>query len=179
MPSTIRVLGLGNVLTGDDGFGPAVISVLQAAFEWPAHVEVLDVGTPGLDLTPFVGGAQVVVLVDTVASQGAPGELRVYDKAALLRHAPQPRVGPHDPGVKEALLILEFAQQGPEAVTLVGVIPAASPTTPGLSAPLRAAVAPAVEAVLAALAPHGVVPARRPLAAPVQPWWETAPLYGA
>lgn len=177
MPPVIRVLGLGNVLTGDDGFGPAVVAVLQAAYDWPAHVEVIDVGTPGLDLTPFVSGAAVVVFVDTVKSQGAPGDLRLYDKAEILRHAPQPRVGPHDPGVKEVLLMLDFAGTGPADVLLVGAIPLATPASPGLSPPVRAAIAPAVRAVVEALRARGVEPVERPLAAPLQPWWEVAPIY--
>lgn len=177
MPS-IRVLGLGNVLTGDDGFGPSVISALQAAFEWPEHVEVIDVGTPGLDLTPFVSEADVVIFVDTVKSEGAPGELRLYDKAAILRHAPQPRLSPHDPGVKEVLLMLDFAQRGPADVLLVGAIPQACPTEPGLSDAVRAAVAPAVDAVLRALRDRGVEPVRRALEGPVVPWWEVGPVFG-
>ena len=42
----IRVIGLGNVLMSDDGFGPFVVRVLEAAFEWPPNVEVIDAGTP-------------------------------------------------------------------------------------------------------------------------------------
>ena len=48
----IRVLGLGNVLMSDDGFGPFVVRVLEATYECPPGVDVVDVGTPGLDLTP-------------------------------------------------------------------------------------------------------------------------------
>ena len=50
-----------------------------------------------------------MIIVDTVKSDLPPGTLRVYDKAGVLRHPPSVRVGPHDPGVKEALLMLEFA----------------------------------------------------------------------
>jgi hydrogenase maturation protease len=177
MPPTIRVLGLGNVLTGDDGFGPAVVCVLQAAFEWPEHVEIIDVGTPGLDLTPFVADAETVVFLDTVKSEGAPGDLRLYDKAAILRHAPQPRLSPHDPGVKEVLLMLDFAGQGPADVVLVGAVPQSSPMAPGLSEPLRAAIGPAIEAVLDLMRARGVEPAPRALDGPVRPWWEVAPVY--
>lgn len=177
MPRLVRVLGLGNVLGGDDGFGPCVVTALQSAFEWSEGVEVIDVGTPGLDLVPFVSGVDVLVIVDTVKSPGTPGELRVYDKAAILKHPPQPRVSPHDPGVKETLLALDFAGDGPAEVVLVGAIPGDLKMEPGLSPSLRAAVAPAVEAVLDALRARGVEPARRLPADPVLPWWEVAPVY--
>lgn len=51
---TVAVLGLGNVLMGDDGFGPTVIRELEAAWTPHPEVELLDLGTPGLDLLPFV-----------------------------------------------------------------------------------------------------------------------------
>jgi hydrogenase maturation protease len=95
----IRVLGLGNVLMSDDGFGPFVIRVLEANYDCPAGVEFVDVGTPGLDLTPFLLGADAVIFVDTVTSHGVPGEIRLYDRQAILRVPPQTRTGGHDPAL--------------------------------------------------------------------------------
>lgn len=177
MSPRIRILGLGNVLAGDDGFGPAVALALQACYDWPDDVEVVDVGTPGLDLVPFVSRLEVAVFVDTVRSEGSPGEIRVYDKAQLLRHAPPARVSPHDPGVKETLLALEFAGDAPRDVVVVGAIPGPVRLEPGLSAPLRDAVPAAMEAVVAALRPFGVAPRPRALEAPVVPWWEVEAIW--
>ena len=50
----IAVVGLGNVLMGDDGFGPYVAHLLEAWYEWPDDVQVVELGTQGLDLTPYV-----------------------------------------------------------------------------------------------------------------------------
>jgi len=88
----VHVIGLGNVLMGDDALGPWVIHHLSANYELPDDVQLLDAGTPGLDLTPYLSGVPVVILVDTVRSDGAPGELRLYRKESLLKLAPQPRL---------------------------------------------------------------------------------------
>lgn len=170
----IRVLGLGNVLMGDDGFGPFVIEALTAGWVFPAHVSVIDVGTPGLDLAPFLIGADAVIVVDSVRSEGPPGTLRLYQRAAILAHAPQPRLGPHDPGFKQALLTLDFAGCGPREVLLVGAIPQTIAPRARLSPPVRAAVNDAVQAVLAELERLGspATPLRTPHA--VSPWWERA-----
>ncbi len=48
----IAVIGLGNVLMGDDAFGPYVAHLLDGWYEWPDDVQVVEVGTQGLDLTP-------------------------------------------------------------------------------------------------------------------------------
>ena len=42
---TIYVLGLGNVLMGDDGVGPAVVRAFEAEYIVPPDVEVVDLGT--------------------------------------------------------------------------------------------------------------------------------------
>ncbi len=150
------VLGLGNVLMGDDGFGPAVVHAIESAYELEGDVDVVDLGTPGLDLTPWFADADRIFLIDTVKSRLPPGTRRVYSKADLLRHTPSDRVSPHDPGVKETLLALEFAGRAPWEVTLFGVVPLQTELGVALSAPVRDAAAPTVAAVLAALQRAGI-----------------------
>jgi hydrogenase maturation protease len=169
---TIRILGLGNVLMGDDGFGPCVIHHLASRWEFPAGVEVQDLGTPGLDLIPFLAGAEVVILVDTVKAAGAPGDVRRYEKGDILRHPPSPRVSPHDPGVQEALLALEFTGQAPREVVLLGAIPATVEMSTSLTPALRAAVPVLAGRVVEELERLGVV--ARPRSSPDtgQAWWQ-------
>ena len=171
----IRVIGLGNVLMSDDGFGPFVIRVLEAAYECPAGVEFVDAGTPGLDLTPYLLGADAVVFVDTVSSLGVPGEIRVYDRDAILKVPPQARTGGHDPALKEALLTVAAAGAGPARVTLVGAIPEWIATGVVLSPRLAAAVGGAVAAVVEALGASGVRLVRRAHPAVPHIWWAAPP----
>jgi hydrogenase maturation protease len=168
----IRVLGLGNVLMGDDGFGPFVVEALRVAYDFPAGVSVIDLGTPGLDLAPYLIGADAVIVIDSVRSDGPPGALRTYSRDALLTHAPAPRLGPHDPGFTQTLLTLDFAGLGPREVTLVGVIPHTTAPCARLSPPVRASIAGAVRAVVAELESLGAPPFPRAEAEPLAPWWE-------
>ena len=94
--SPVGVFGLGNVLMGDDALGPTVIAHLLAGFEFPNEVHVEDLGTPGLDLHPHLAGRRRLILADVVKSEGEPGELRLYRKDEILKHAPGVRVSPHD-----------------------------------------------------------------------------------
>src|ERR1039457_4053642 len=136
----IRVLGLGNVLMGDDALGPWVIEELLAKWEFPEEVSVLDVGTPGLDLTPYLAGADTVFLVDTVKGDPPPGRMRVYSREELLARPPQPRLSPHDPGLSDALFTLSFAGSAPRDVLLVGVVPDVVAKGIGLSRSVQKAV---------------------------------------
>ena len=167
----VRVLGLGNVLMGDDAAGPWVVEHLRAEYEIGPGASLTDVGTPGLDLVPHIGGARVVILVDTVKSAGSAGELRLFRKEEILKHPPGPRTSPHDPGVKETLLYLDMAGQGPEEVLLVGIVPGRVEKGLGLTPEVAAAVPLAAEAVVAELRRLGIPVERRADAAPARPWW--------
>ena len=165
------MLGLGNVLMSDDGFGPFVVRVLEATYECPPGVEFIDVGTPGLDLTPYLLDTDAVIFVDTVSSTGTPGELRVYDGDAILRHPPQTRTGGHDPALKEALLTVQAAGAGPSHVRLIGAIPGWIATGVTLTPALEAAVGPAVLTIVEELATLGVRLLRRAHAEAPHIWW--------
>ncbi len=168
----ISVIGIGNVLTGDDAVGPHVVKVLEARYALPPDVHVLDAGTPGYDLTSFMADAEAVVLIDAVKAKGAPGELRVYDKKTLLEKPPMLAMSPHEPGVREALLNAEFMGVAPGIVRLVGVIPGSVATGIGLSPAVRAAVPGAVAAVLRELETLGARATERTPPAEPDLWWE-------
>jgi hydrogenase maturation protease len=171
----IAVIGIGNILTGDDAVGPYVVKVLEASYEFPADVELLDAGTPGLDLTAYMAGLEAVVIVDAVKARGAPGELKLYDRETLLKKSPVLAMSPHEPGVREALMNGDFMGVTPKVVRLVGVIPGAVDLGCTLSPPVRDAVPRVVAQVLGELRALGVEGKERvpPLAPDV--WWERKP----
>jgi hydrogenase maturation protease len=168
----IAVLGLGNVLMGDDGFGPYVVRVLESEWELPPGVVVHDLGTPGLDLAPWLADVDLVIVVDAVAARGTPGEVRTYARADLFRQAPGPRLSPHEPGLREALLSAELAGAAPRDLRVVGVVPERVATGPGLSGAVRAAVPVAAADVARLLREHGCAARRRPVPLPCDVWWE-------
>lgn len=171
----VRVLGIGNVLMSDDGFGPFVVRLLEATYECPPDAEFIDVGTPGLDLTPYLLGTDAVIFVDALSSRGEAGEIRVYDREEILRHPPQPRTGGHDPAMKEALLTVAAAGRGPSRVTLIGVIPEWIATGVVLSPQVQSAVGRAMASIVLSLESLGVrlVPRAQPHAPDV--WWSRPP----
>ncbi len=168
----VAVVGLGNVLMGDDGFGPFVVRQFQARYDYPEWVSATDLGTPGLDLVPFIDDATAVIVVDTVKLDEPPGTLRLYQRDQLLAAPRGQRFSPHDAGLVETLQMLEFSGGGPREVQLVGVVPESCAPRPGLSASARAAAELALEAVAEQLRRLGV-----PLNDRSQPrepgiWWE-------
>jgi hydrogenase maturation protease len=171
----VAIIGIGNVLAGDDAIGPHVVRTVEARYEVPEGVQVIDAGTPGYDLTAFLAGMDAVVLVDAVKAKGTAGEVRTYGKAELLEKRPVLALSPHEPGVREALLNADFMGVTPASVRLVGVIPGQVETGIGLSGPVRAAVPVAVARVASELAALGLVLRKRTPPREPDLWWERKP----
>ena len=175
IPDSIAVLGLGNVLLGDDGFGPSVIELLRARYEFAAaagapRVELLDVGTPGLGLPAHLCH-DAVILVDTVAAAAEPGALGLYRRADLDSLPAKPRVSPHDPAVQEALWLVDLDGRGPRELLLVGVVPEHVRLGEPMSPRVRAAFPAAIAAVVEELARLGAVVRARPDGESPRLWW--------
>ena len=63
----VLVLGIGNLLWADEGFGVRAVEALNQAFRFPAGVELMDGGTLGLSLLPYIETSRRV-LVELSAS---------------------------------------------------------------------------------------------------------------
>jgi len=168
----VMVLGIGNVLNSDDGLGPFVARTLHGGWDLPGDAEVVDAGTPGMDLVSMLHGVEAAILIDAVRDQGVPGAVRRYDRASILKGGARTTVSPHEPGLREALLTMEFRGGGPTDVVLWGAIPESVELGTSLSPAVRGSVPAVLDGVLAELRRLGVE-ARR-LEAPRDPdiWWE-------
>lgn len=168
----VVVVGIGNVLNSDDGLGPFVARTLQGAFDFPADAEVVDAGTPGMDLVSMLHGAEAAVFLDAVRDRGAPGEVKRYDQQEILKVGSKTVMSPHEPGLREALLAMEFQGGGPRDVTLWGAIPESTELGTRLTDTMRRSVPALIDGVLSELRRLGVEPRR--LATPRDPdiWWE-------
>lgn len=171
--SRISVIGIGNVLEGDDALGPTVVRLFEAAYAVPEDVSVIDGGTPGLDLTAYMAGLEALVVVDAIKSKsGTPGEIRVLDKPGILNRGPIVAMSPHEPGLRESILHAEFQGVAPKDVRLVGVVAGSIDFGCQLTPAARAALPGAVEQVRAQLASLGVAVAKRDQPLDPDLWWE-------
>jgi hydrogenase maturation protease len=171
----VAIVGLGNVLMGDDAFGPYMIAVLEAAYAFPRGVALIDAGTPGHELSVYLEGRDLLIVVDAVRAPGNPGELRTYSGAEVKAGSPALLASPHEPGLREALLKLDFCGRGPRRVLLVGVIPSSLESGADLSEPVSGAIPEAESAIIAALAGYGIAPARKIVRLPPDIWWKRPP----
>jgi hydrogenase maturation protease len=172
------VIGLGNVLLGDDAFGPFTIELFRSEYECGPEVEVTDLGTPGLDLAPYLYGKDLVIIVDAVSAEGKPGTVRTYGESDFSESQVHLRLTDHDPGLHESLAQLRLVDRGPSEITVVGVIPEACVFGENLSSRALAAASVAIDHIIRLLRERGFDCQRR--SHPLQPrlWWESPGVSG-
>jgi hydrogenase maturation protease len=138
-------------------------------------VDVVDAGTPGMDLAGLIADADAVIVVDTVTGDEAVGTVKTYDRQRLLSRPLQPRTNPHAPGLSETLLSLDILGLGPRDVLLVGVVPGAVEVGHALSPELEAAIPVVLGIVTDELDRLGVPLTPREDPGPPDLWWKRSP----
>jgi hydrogenase maturation protease len=118
----LLILGLGNLLCGDDGLGVAAVTRLAQRWEAPAGARVLDGGTLGLSLLPYLTEAERVILVDAVRADAAPGTL-VRLEGDDVGPAVRDRLSPHQVGVADLIDGLRLLDRLPYRLVLLGLVP--------------------------------------------------------
>ncbi len=171
----VGVIGVGNVLMGDDAAGPFAIKMLKALCVIPEQVALVDGGTAGLALPGLMDGYESVIVVDTVHAEGPSGAVFRYDQATLLAAPCAQSITPHDSGLLDALLLSDLTGDGPREVVLIGIVPDQTVAGIGLSPAVRNAMGGLVDAVVAELARLGVPMARRETPLDPDLWWERSP----
>lgn len=156
----IVVLGLGNLLCGDDGAGVAAVQRFGELYEVPPHVEVLDGGTLGLTLLTRLEGARAVILLDAVRTDDPPGTF-VRLEGETVEPAVRQRLTVHQVGVADLLDALRLLDDWPETMILLGVVARDLDLHVGLSPPVAATLPRMVEATVRELAALGIEPTPR------------------
>jgi hydrogenase maturation protease len=160
----VLVLGLGNILCGDDGAGVIAVHKLRRGWQLPPDVRVVDGGTLGLDLLALVAASDRVILVDAVRGDGPPGTI-VRLAGNEVGSAVYERLSPHQIGVADLLAGAAWCDRYPSEVVIVGIVPASVDLQIGCTPAVTDQLDTLVLAVLAELRAHGVIAVCRAVAA--------------
>jgi hydrogenase maturation protease len=154
------ILGLGNILLGDEGVGVRVVERLLDLYHFPEGTQALDGGTLALDLLPYVEDADRMVVIDAVDMRAEPGTVvRITDEEVPTFLSV--KVSPHQMGLADILSAARLRGLSPSELVLWGVQPEAMDTTLELSPSVAAQVDVLVNGVLADLSQWGIEPTGR------------------
>jgi len=159
---SVLILGIGNLLWADEGFGVRAVEVLQARYRFPENVRVLDGGTQGLYLVEHVQAAAILVVFDAVDYGLPPGTLKRVEDDEVPKFLGVKKISLHQTGFQEVLATAELLGRYPSHLLLIGVQPVELDDYGGsLREAVKAQIDPAIDLALAYLAGFGIAPARR------------------
>jgi hydrogenase maturation protease len=167
-PGQVLVLGVGNLLWADEGFGVRAVEVLHQRWQMPANVSVVDGGTQGMSLLDAVCSAQHVLVMDAIDYKLPPGTLRVFrdDQVPVWTDT---MMSLHQATFQELLALARLRGRFPKQITLIGVQPVVLDDLGGSLTPIvRARIDEAIELAIAELAAWGVIATPRGLP-PIEP----------
>ncbi|QLL64599.1 HyaD/HybD family hydrogenase maturation endopeptidase [Sinorhizobium mexicanum] len=169
----VLVLGIGNILWADEGFGVRAVEAFHKAYEVPANVTILDGGTQGLHLVQFVNEHDRLIVFDAIDYGLVPGTMKVVEDDEVPKFTSAKKMSLHQTGFQEVLSAADLMGDYPERLTLIGCQPLDLEDWGGpLTAPVRAVIPAAVETAVRILRDWGVAVAVRRKRAVVPPLLE-------
>jgi len=152
---TILVLGLGNTIMTDDGFGVRVMETLASRYRFHGDVRLLDGGTLGLDLLPHLENIDNLLIIDALEMQSAPGTVFRLDGADVPR-AFASKLSVHQMGVQDLLAVSELIGHLPPELVVWGVQPECIEMGTELTPTVAVALEPVIEGVIGELRKWGM-----------------------
>ncbi|MBA3014930.1 MAG: HyaD/HybD family hydrogenase maturation endopeptidase [Proteobacteria bacterium] len=144
------ILGVGNILLGDEGVGIRVVEELENRYAFPEEIMVLDGGTAGIELLRYIEGRDLLIVIDAMRADLTPGTVfRVEDEDVPKRF--MSRISPHQIGLSDLLAAGILTDQIPKRMILFGIEPESMTTGIVLSDSVNGSVDKIITAILAEL----------------------------
>lgn len=163
----ILVLGIGNILWADEGFGVRTVEEFHRRYTVPDNVTILDGGTQGLYLVSYLEEADRLIVFDAIDYGLEPGRLKLVRDDEVPRFTGAKKMSLHQTGFQEVISAADLLGRCPEHLVLIGCQPLdledwGGPLTP----PVREQIVPAIDLACEILAGWGVevTPRSAPLA---------------
>jgi hydrogenase maturation protease len=143
----IMILGIGNILFSDEGFGIHVIAKLQEIYQFEDNVHVIDGGVLGINLLGVISRPNHLIVVDVIRNKGKPGDLYRLEGDTIPERI-RAKNSLHQVDFLEALTLCQALDKVPETVIL-GVEPEDIETLSTELTPIaRSKVNPIIDRVL-------------------------------
>ena len=158
----ITVLGIGNLLWADEGFGVRCVEALQQRYEFADNVALIADGTQGLYLIQHVPQADCLLIFDAVDYNMAPGTLKFVADDEVPRFLGVKKLSLHQTGFQEVLMLAQLTGHYPRKVLLMGCQPERMDDYGGSLRPcVKDALELTLEAAVEVLEDWGAVPRPR------------------
>jgi hydrogenase maturation protease len=153
----VLIIGIGNLLWADEGFGVRAIEAMHRLYEWPENVRLMDGGTQGLYLVQHVREADILVVFDAVDYGLPPGSIKLVEGDEVPKFLGAKKISLHQTGFQEVLATAELLGGATKHLYLIGVQPVELDDFGGsLRDEMKARIRPAIQHAIDFLAGFGI-----------------------
>ncbi len=167
----VVILGVGNVLHADDGIGVKTLQYLDSQYEFPEGVTLVDGGTVGAQLDVSIANKDWVIVIDALAVEGTPGEVRVLTGGDLVDRQGATRMSPHQVCFLDLIQLLKIEGTQPKRLDLVGIVPGRIEEFAKMTSAVDHAMDEVVDTLLEMLKAEDILPLKRDPALKPNYWW--------
>lgn len=159
-PADVTILGVGNVILTDEGFGVRAAEYLDHHYMFPDNVQIVDGGTLGIELTQYVTGTNKLLVIDSINGGAEPGTVFRFHNDAIMEHF-QDKLSAHEVGIQDVLALLTVTGHKIPEVIVIGAQPFDLEAGVGLSDGMQALLPQIVEQILKDLRDWGIEAQRK------------------
>jgi hydrogenase maturation protease len=117
--SACVVIGIGNILMGDDGVGIHAVRYLEGKL--PDDVPLIEGGVYGLDLLSCLEGPDKAIFIDAIDAGDEPGAIFRFSPWEVKKSQDVPAVSQHDLGLYELVAAAQLLDQCPQDIIVIAV----------------------------------------------------------
>ncbi|APO70098.1 hydrogenase expression/formation protein HupD (plasmid) [Rhizobium gallicum] len=153
----VLVLGIGNILWADEGFGVRAVEAFHQAYSVPDNVTILDGGTQGLYLVQSVTETDYLIVFDAIDYGLTPGTLKIVENDDVPKFTGAKKMSLHQTGFQEVLSAADLLGRYPEKLALIGCQPVDLEGWGGpLTEPVKAVIPEAIRTAVGFLKGWGI-----------------------
>jgi len=171
MTKAITILGVGNILQNDDGIGIKILMNLDANYQFPDNIELVDGGTSGAALDTAIYKKDWVIVIDALDVAGEPGTVKLLRGDEFINRPASTKMSPHQVGFLDLIQLMNIEGTGPGALDLIGVIPENTSDGIDISATVDNSMDNVIEKLLALLKTKDIVLTKKSPPESPNYWW--------
>lgn len=123
MSKRVLILGIGNVLWADEGFGVRCVEAMADTHALPDGVRLLDGGTQGLYLLPFLDGIDALLVFDAIDYGLPPGTMKLVLNGEVPAFMGAKKMSLHQTGFQDVIATAMLTGVCPPEMALIGCQP--------------------------------------------------------
>ncbi|MGV8059833.1 MAG: HyaD/HybD family hydrogenase maturation endopeptidase [Smithellaceae bacterium] len=113
----VTILGIGNILLGDEGFGVHFVRWISERHSDTDETRIIDGGVLGYGLLDIICSCRNLIVIDVLKVDDTPGSLYRFNKQEMEIHLPEP-TSAHEVTFSDVLFKIELMDESPEVVFL-------------------------------------------------------------